>query len=356
MAIGTRAGLVAGIAALMVGGLTSAASGDDGNAALPSLDVLSTQAVGSYLDDTGELVLTVTDTVTAEAIREAGGTVRLVRHTLDQLLGIQHELDALGRAGKAGKARLWYVDPVSDTVVVKVPPGANDPATRAFVAKAREHRGMVSVRPAYGKLTTTGTDLKGGAEADFSDGYLCSIGFPAISSAGTPIFFTAGHCTQSHPAVTAPGGKRVGTTRVSKYPMDDWGSVNVTSRSWVLRGRVDRYGGDDVRVRGWSNARVGTPVCKSGRTTHWSCGRITARNVSVNYGDGFVSGLFEHTACVEEGDSGGPVMAGNLAQGVISGAANLNGKCMEKYGQQNDSLAQPIGEALAASGASLVLG
>ena len=353
MAIGTRAGLVAGIAALMVGGLTSAASGDD-SAALPGLDRLTSQADGSYLDDTGALVLTVADTAVADAIRAAGGTVRLVRYTLAQLTGVQAELDDLARSGRAGRARSWYVDPVSDTVVVKVPPGAKDPATRAFLAKARSYGSMVSVRAAYGTLTTTGKDLKGGEEADSSDGYLCSVGFPAISSAGTPIFFTAGHCTEGRPRFTRDGAT-VGTSRVSKYPMDDWGSVNVTDRSWMLRGRVDRYDGD-VRVRGWSNARVGTAVCKSGRTTHWTCGKITARNVSVNYGDGFVSGLIEHTACVEEGDSGGPVMAGNLAQGVISGAANYNGKCMEKYGQRNESLAQPIGEALASSRASLVLG
>ena len=354
MAIGTRAGLVAGIAALVVGGLTSAASGND-TAPLPGLDELTPQAVGSYLDDTGALVLTVTDTATADAIRRAGGTVRIVRHTLEELTGVQHELDELGRTGRAGKARTWYVDPVSDTVVVKVPPGANDPATRRFLATARSHSTMVSVRPAYGRLTTTGTDLKGGDEVDLSNGYLCSVGFPAISSAGTPIFFTAGHCTQGRPGFTS-NGDRLGTTRVSRYPGDDWGSVNVTGRSWVLRGRVDRFGGSDVRVRGWSNAPVGTTVCKSGRTTHWTCGKITARNVSVNYGDGFVTGLFAHSACVEEGDSGGPVMAGNLAQGLISGAANLNGQCMEKYGQPNDSLAQPIGEALAVSRASLVLG
>jgi hypothetical protein len=79
--------------------------------------------------------------------------------------------------------------------------------------------------------------------------------------------------------------------------------------------------------------------------------------VTVNYGNNrVVKGLFQHTACVQAGDSGGANMSGDYAQGITSGAALVDGQCLEKSGQTNESYSQPIGEALSASGASLVLG
>ncbi len=65
-----------------------------------------------------------------------------------------------------------------------------------------------------------------------------------------------------------------------------------------------------------------------------------ARNVTVNYGNNrVVKGLFQHTACVEAGDSGGANMSGDYAQGITSGAALISGECLEKHGQQNESYA-----------------
>jgi len=109
-------------------------------------------------------------------------------------------------------------------------------------------------------------------------------------------------------------------------------------------------------VRGVAKATVGSRLCKSGKSTGWTCGRIVARNVTVNYGsDRVVRGLFQHTACVEAGDSGGANMTGNYAQGITSGAALIDGQCLDKYGQTNESYSQPIAEALQATRSRLVL-
>ena len=73
----------------------------------------------------------------------------------------------------------------------------------------------------------------------------------------------------------------------------------------------------------------------------------------MNYGNNqVVRGLFQHTACVEAGDSGGANMTGNYAQGITSGAALIDGQCLEKSGQTNESYSQPIGEALSAAAPS----
>ena len=109
-------------------------------------------------------------------------------------------------------------------------------------------------------------------------------------------------------------------------------------------------------MRGVAKATVGSRLCKSGKSTGWTCGRIVARNVTVNYGsDRVVRGLFQHTACVEAGDSGGANMTGNYAQGITSGAALIDGQCLDKYGQTNESYSQPIAEALQATRSRLVL-
>ncbi len=79
----------------------------------------------------------------------------------------------------------------------------------------------------------------------------------------------------------------------------------------------------------------------------------------MNYGGGdIVSGLVRHSACVEQGDSGGSNMSGNLAQGLSSGGQLYNSGgglvCGEKVGQPNVSYYQPVGEALSANGATLL--
>jgi hypothetical protein len=277
-----------------------------------------------------------------------------VRFTAAQLESVQSALDQLATTSGAGQVRSWYVDPLSGTEVVTVDPRAGDKATQRFLRQARANGSKVTIRQARGKLATT-ADLLGGYQVDKSTGNQCSVGFNAQSTDGSPVFLTAGHCTAGRPSFSRDG-TLIGTTRSSSFPGNDFGTVNVVA-GWVQRGAVERWNGADVAVLGRAIATVGSKLCKSGRSTNWTCGEVVAKNVTVNYGDGkVVKGLVQHTACVEGGDSGGPNMTGNYAQGITSGAALISGLCMQKYGQTNESYSQPIGAALAASGVSLVLG
>jgi Alpha-lytic protease prodomain len=315
---------------------------------------LGSRAVGTYFDDVGRLVVAVSDEATAELVREAGAVPKLVRFTAAQLDSVQSALDHLATTSGAGQVRSWYVDPLSGTVVVTADPRAHDKATQRFLRQARANGSKVTVRRSRGKLTTT-ADLLGGYQVDKSTGYICSLGFNARSGDGSSVFITAGHCTAGRPSFSR-AGTMIGTTRSSSFPADDFGTVNVI-HAWDQRGAVERWNAADVAVLGRANATVGSKLCKSGRSTKWTCGKIVAKGVTVNYGAGkVVKGLFRHTACVEGGDSGGPNMTGNYAQGITSGAALISGLCMQKYRQVNESYSQPISEALSASGVSLVLG
>jgi streptogrisin C len=318
---------------------------------------LGSRAVGSYFDASGDLVVAVSDQATAAAVRAAGAIPKLVRFTATELQSVQGELDHLATGSSAGQVKSWYVDPVTGTVVVTVPSGARDLLTKRFLRAAEENGAMVTVRRSEGRLTLTEGEfgLLGGLQVDKNTGYTCSLGFNATTSDGQRIFLTAGHCTSGKPSWSR-NGYILGNTRTSSFPGNDFGTVSVID-GWDQQGRVERWGSDDVVVRGTTSPTVGSEICKSGKSTKWTCGRIVARNVTVNYGNNrVVKGLFQHTACVEAGDSGGANMSGDYAQGITSGAALISGQCMAKYGQQNESYSQPIGEALSASGASLVLG
>jgi streptogrisin C len=318
---------------------------------------LGSRIVGSYLDDTGELVVAVSDEATAELVRAAGAVPRLVRFTAKQLQSVQRDLDKLATSSTAGQVKSWYVDPISGTVVVTVPDGAKDPRTQRFLRRAEAKGERVTVRTSPGTITPTADDfgLRGGVQVDKNTGYTCSLGFNARTDDGSRIFLTAGHCTAGKPSFSR-NGYVLGDTGSSSYPGNDFGTVKVID-GWDLRGEVERWNENDIRIRGTANPTVGASVCKSGKTTRWSCGRVVAKNVTVNYGDNqIVKGLYQHTACVQTGDSGGPNLTGSYALGITSGAALIRGECLQKRGQSNESYSQPIGEALSASGASLVLG
>jgi streptogrisin C len=101
---------------------------------------------------------------------------------------------------------------------------------------------------------------------------------------------------------------------------------------------------------------VGATVCKSGLKTGFTCGRITALDVTASYGANIIYGLTQHNACVEPGDSGGSnISGGAYALGVTSGASLVDRKyCLSRYGQRNVSWYQPIGEALSRNGLRLL--
>lgn len=318
---------------------------------------LGDRAIGSYLDDAGALVVAVSDEATAALVRAAGAIPKLVDYTAEQLLAVQADLDHLATGSGAGRVKSWYVDPVTGTVVVTTVPGARDLMTTRFLRKAQAAGDKVTIRQSVGKLTTTDSEfgLHGGHQVDKNTGYTCSLGFNARTSDGTRIFLTAGHCTSGRPSFSR-NGYVLGATRSSSFPGNDYGTVNVID-GWEQVGVVETWGNTDIGVHGTASPTVGSHLCKSGKSTKWTCGRIVARNVTVNYGNNkVVKGLYQHTACVQSGDSGGANMTRNYAQGITSGAALIDGQCLENYGQQNESYSQPIGEVLSASDASLVLG
>ncbi|WP_307722910.1 S1 family peptidase [Gandjariella thermophila] len=301
---------------------------------------------GAWFDAAANrLVVGVTDAGRAEAVRAAGADARVVTFTERQLDAAKAALDAMPAPRTVNG---WYVDPQSNSVVVEVNGDGADPATRAFLSGARAQGGMVRVvtESAAPRLLY---NVRGG-DAWYGSNFRCSVGFNAVDSGGGKHFVTAGHCTASGGSAYGYNQVYLGRINGSHFGSGgDYGKVDVTSSSWSLVGTVNRYDGTSVAVRGSTAAAVGSSVCRSGSTTGWHCGTIQAKNQTVNYAEGTVTGLTRTNVCAEPGDSGGSWISGNQAQGVTSGGS---GDCT--WG--GTTYFSPVNPALSAYGLRLVTG
>jgi streptogrisin C len=110
---------------------------------------------------------------------------------------------------------------------------------------------------------------------------------------------------------------------------------------------VNDFDGGELPVAGSTEAPVGAAVCRSGSTTGTHCGTILAKNQTVVYPEGAVTGLTRTDVCAEGGDSGGPWLSGDQAQGVTSGGS---GDCTVG----GETFFQPVNEILATNDLTLV--
>ena len=329
---------------------------------------LAGETGGSYLTEDGDLVVTVTTRKAAKEVRASGhATPRLVDDTAADLDRLMDKLNKHQALEGAGSVQGWRVDTVSNSVVVTVSKGAHDAKAQRFVAWAKSLKGtadLVVEEAAAGLAPTTTVNFHGGLEYVPGSG-TCSVGFNAVDSSNRNVFLTAGHCLKSYPSVSR-GGYLVGSTRSASFPTDDFAvATNNYPTYWVPRPWVDQYNGYAMIVKGsWGNPPVGATVCKSGRTTGWTCGVIRSFNQTVNYPQGAVYQLVRHNACVEPGDSGGSnISSGGFALGLTSGANSYStgtyaGKCLAKVPGAGESISfyQPIGEALTRNGLRLLIG
>jgi streptogrisin C len=295
---------------------------------------------GSWVTAGGSrLTVAVTDQAGAERVRAAGAQPKLVARSEASLTAIKNTLDAQG--AKAPKTVTgWYVDVASNTVVVKATPDGAQAAS-TFAATSGAEAGTVRVEVSA-DVPRTLYDVRGG-DAFYMGGGRCSVGF-AVSGG----FVTAGHCGTAGQSTQGYNQAAQGTFQASSFPGNDYSWV-ATNGNWTPRPWVNDYAGGNVTVAGSSEAPVGSSVCRSGSTTGWHCGTVQAKNQTVNYSQGTVTGLTQTNACAEPGDSGGSWITGNQAQGVTSGGS---GDCTSG----GTTFFQPVNEILSAYGLSLVTG
>ncbi|GGS23635.1 hypothetical protein GCM10010252_73620 [Streptomyces aureoverticillatus] len=194
---------------------------------------------------------------------------------------------------------------------------------------ARRARAACAVLAAAGVLAVAGppgnASAQSGARYDIVGGDTfyteggtkrCAIGF-AITRGAEQGFVTSSSCGGPGTKTYGPDGAEQGVIQASSFPT----AVVITNPDWNATPYVRGLGGQLMPVAGSAPAPVGSSVCRSGPTTGWQCGRITRLNVSISFPEGTVHGLTETTACAEPGESGGPFVSGDQAQGILFGGS-----------------------------------
>ncbi|WP_433272976.1 S1 family peptidase [Actinosynnema sp. CS-041913] len=289
---------------------------------------------GAWIDPSGALTVGVTTNADLDQVGRGRG--KLVPRSEADLDAVKSTLDRhVAKAPRSVPG--WYVDLPTNTVVVKSQPGKLS-AARAFVAASGVDAAAVRYVPTNESPRPL-IDVIGGNAYNIGSGSRCSVGFSVNGG-----FVTAGHCGTTGASTSGPSG----TFRGSSFPGNDYAWVQVAAGN-TPRGLVNNYSGGTVSVAGSQDAPVGATVCRSGSTTGWHCGTIQARNSSVSYPQGTVTGLIQTTVCAEPGDSGGSLLAGTQAQGVTSGGS---GNCRTG----GTTYFQPVNEILQAYGLTLITG
>jgi streptogrisin C len=297
-------------------------------------DSLGADFGGAWLDDHSQLTVGITDPSAADAVRAAGANPVLVSHSLATLDTAVETLND-STAPAATEVYGWHVDVTTNEVVVEAAPGATD-AALAWL----ESTGVDSelARIEIGTAPQLFYDIVGG-HPYYPGNSRCSVGFSVSGG-----FVTAGHCGGVGTSVRGHNQVSMGSVAGSIFPGRDMAWVR-TNSNWTPRPWVYLWAGTR-NVTGSSEAAVGAQVCRSGSTTGWHCGQITAKNQTVNYPQGTVYYLTRTTVCAEPGDSGGSFISGNQAQGVTSGGS---GNC--SWG--GTTFFQPVNPILSQWGLSL---
>ncbi|MFD0556254.1 S1 family peptidase [Stackebrandtia endophytica] len=293
---------------------------------------------GLWLEpDSNTVHIAVTDDTIS--ITETGYATTVVKYNETTLHNWQSTLDGTVTGdGITGT----YVDVTTNQVVVDALPSAVDTATDLVEASGVPAEAVrVDVTDEAPQTLAT---IRGGDAYHINGSSRCSVGFAVNHSTYGNGFVTAGHCGTVGSSVTGGSGG-TGQFRGSSFPGRDYAWVDADA-AWTNTATVNRYDGTVVQVSNSTEAAVGASICRSGSTTGWRCGSVQAKNQSVSYPQGTVTGLTRTNACAEPGDSGGSFISGNSAQGMTSGGS---GNC--SFG--GTTYFQPLLPALSAYGLTL---
>jgi Alpha-lytic protease prodomain len=320
---------------------------------------------GSWLerDASGAFSFVVATTQQAQAAkaRALGAQARIVRHSLSALEASMSKLNAVQKTDHVGVLRAtesdiysWNIDLSRNSVLITHAPGAEKIAA-AMVARS-------GANPATVRYTTStarpqpNVDVLGGDRYTLTNGVGCSVGLSVFNGWASG-FATAGHCgTAGTQTITGSPGYWFGPFHESHFPGADQAWVrNDWSEYWSNPPLVNLYNGHSMGVVGNLQSPIGGVICRSGMTTGWRCGLVTAHDASIKYSAGIVYGLTFSTACAGLGDSGGSVISPwGEAQGVHSGAFIPNGS-FENCGTIGlPSMYQPIQPLLNSYGLQLI--
>ncbi|WP_458111790.1 hypothetical protein M1D88_16190 [Arthrobacter sp. R1-13] len=250
------------------------------------------------------------------------------------------------------------------------PPGENppgqDPSGEAKMSPSEFVAKYANVKLEEGEPIAPEDDFYGGQGYYIDRGTVCSAGFSAFSPSGAPLVLTAGHCADDGaaqlaevalPASEPAGGasvppeitEKLGTFGFSQFggPNNSWITGNPENPDTIGNigtdiaviegvpaalkpqpaatqwGDPSDLGASSVKIVGSTQPFQGQSVCRSGRTSGWSCGTVDEVGIYVMGGHSglandfrAIRGFLSFSVQSSGGDSGGPWISGNYAVGT----------------------------------------
>lgn len=234
----------------------------------------------------------------------------------------------LGEGKFASVAQGYYlvgVNPKSSEVYINFE-GASAEEQKLFSGQYGEAVTVYDVpapRPLCVSRQNCGVSLRGGIEV-YGNLYTCTSAFRVWTGAGHQLL-SAGHCSSSlnesrYHGTSSPFffGRVKGRKMAQQVDVERISVGNgFTAYARVYRTNTDVNALVESQSS-YSSMPIGKRICKLGTTTGRTCGKVLAKNVSVPYIPGSY-GFVDTDFCVRGGDSGGSVIAGTQAVGIVSG-------------------------------------
>ncbi len=250
----------------------------------------------------------------------------------------------------AGTRLTVNVASVSDTAAVSAAG-----ATSVIGAPAKRDYSALSFHTVAGMNTYGGQAyfFQQASQLGTGSGERCSIGFSGYSATtGAPQFVTAGHCataisgnaflvTQNAPS--SYGGTLTLTNQVlgstiageAQYSGGmDYGIIGESAAGLSAQPSLYTWNGGTgaplasapLAITGETAAIAGATLCKSGSTSGWTCGTISAVDQTATVSGQAVNSIVAST-CLLPGDSGGGAVIGQNAVGIGSGSNFPDAPC-----------------------------
>lgn len=191
--------------------------------------------------------------------------------------------------------------------------------------------------------------IGGGSLLFTSAGARCTAAFAA--RAGSTGYLIAGPGCSGPPSTLVYSGNNVlvGQITAAQAPPRGYSIVRVTNTvDWQLVGWIDT-GVGRVSISGSAETPVGGSVCLLSRAGGMRCGTIVAKNQTITFPEGVITGLTRTNICIEAGSRPIAFVSGRQAQGVPIGGS---GSCASG----GNSFFQPINRILSTHGLTLLTG
>ncbi|MFJ2264574.1 S1 family peptidase [Streptomyces sp. NPDC087844] len=327
----------------------------------PTLD--DSWSAGTWLDrKSGNLVVAVTNERRAAEVRARDAEPRLVERSAQDLRSVRSRVEQL-LSRRSVEQATTFIDVTKNVVVIQAQQSDLPGAIASELD--RTFPGAIDVRYRSGRIAPVA--IASGDEITGSK--ICSAGWwvrSADARQSKNYVMTAGHCVVGDAAgqTWRHADGEFGPSALFRRDSSDWALIPVADEAVADQLSATVPAGPTTlgisRVAAPESFVVGSIVCKRGRTTSLTCGRITAHNASVPVDtseavDHTLLGVTTAALAADEGDSGGPVFVldprGNdTVVGIGIASVSTPGK-----DPANDlTIFQSLPRALAESGTVLV--